>query len=133
MSNDLAFLAGIIGIISIIVGIVVLACKSDSLKYDKMQKDDEQWLANEMKKPKWRIEFITSDGKHHYSKEADPYNSLAGSEWNFRHTSKYLASRWLEGAYSRGYFVDGDNTTYPTCNITSAQISEVKNVKISGT
>jgi hypothetical protein len=126
MYIDLGIQLGIF-ILSLLCTFIYFACKADNAKYAKMLKDDQDWLAAEMKKPKWRVLFKVS-GHSYCSQIAEPLNSLEGFEWNMRRTSKGLAHAYLTNFYERGYFTDTAGNTYPACNVQMAKLDEVESV-----
>lgn len=127
MNIDLGILLGVFALVGLF-SFIYFACKADNAKYAKMLKDDQDWLAAEMKKPLYRIAFYTSGdryGGYNATSIMEPYNTLEGCNWNIRRTSKSQAESHLAACYERGYFRNTAGDTYPTCNIQTAKIEEV--------
>jgi hypothetical protein len=121
-------------IVGILLGLALLGCilafpigiylsvKSDQKEWNERKLKGEQWLADELLKPMYSIEFITIDDKVHTTGPHKPYFDSPGSRWGFKSTSKDFADRCLGGAYERGYFMDEERNSFPTCNVKSAKV-----------
>lgn len=103
--------------------IAILEYRSDKKKFEKELEEDRKWLAEEMKKPKSRVYFVTLDRKGLFSKHSDP-QLVMGYSSNTRFTSERVASIKLEHFYEQGFFIDENMITYPTCYIKKAEVNE---------
>lgn len=116
---------GLIAIILFFVSIPVafyLEYKSDLKEWGKRESDDNAWLAQEMTKPRYFIEFELVSGEVKKTSKHQPWQTCAGSDYNFQRTSESSAKASLERDYERGYFTDENGVTYPACNVKSAVV-----------
>ena len=123
--NDFVGILLLLGLVGCVLAIPVgiyMSFKQAEREWEENKKADEEWLAAEMKKPKASIEFITLDEVVHSTGPHEPYLTNPGSNWGYRSDSKSFADRCLAGAYERGYFMDEQRNSYPTCNIKTAKV-----------
>lgn len=125
-------------IIGILLGLALLGCvlaipvgmyltmKQCEREWNERKLSDEKWLEEQLKAPKYSIEFITLDDQIHTTGPHIPYVTMPGSDWGYRSKSKDFADRCLGGAYERGYFMDEARNSFPTCNVKSAKVVEDK-------
>jgi len=106
------------------VGMIYFTHKKSQREWAEEEAKDLAWLAAELEKPMFSIEFITLDGEKHTTGPHKPYSSTPGSKWGYNSTSKDFADRCLRNAYERGFFMDEERNSFPTCNVKSAKVVE---------
>lgn len=121
-------LVGIIFAIFFMIGGMAFCVYIDYKNEQKAEAEDRAWLKEELTKPKYAIRFLVKiTDSVHIEKETEPFypnNSLAGSSWNIRYTSKGLAEINMRNFYEKGYFIDKQKMAWPTCNILKSWVVE---------
>lgn len=103
----------------------VLFVRKSEKEYKAQKAADLQWEKDELAKPRYVVKFI-ADGFVRSTGPLDPWQSNPGSDWNTKRTSKSLADSHMVASHERGYFRSDADMTYPSCNVVSAWIEELK-------
>lgn len=108
-------------------GVIFILWKTfrhDTLIWNKKEKEANDWLEAEKKKPKFRVKFKTTSDEM-TSLPEEPDIEYFYNRW-IKSTSADNAIDCLKAFYKRGYFQDEKCYTYPVCTVIRAWVEEVK-------
>lgn len=103
--------------------------KEDIRIREEAEKENAKWLEEEMKKPKYCVEFkVDQLVMPVRSKSYDPQARISYYPYPepYNDTSKAVAFYRLTGFYNQGFFIAKDKTTYPLSRIIKAAVVEDK-------
>lgn len=102
--------------------------KLEEIERNKNEAENRIKIEEEMKKPFYRIRFITSDGNVNFSSDITPAwddRRIRSKNWFWLNTAEMEANKLLKFSYERGFFRDSSDNTYPACNVLTAKIEAV--------
>ena len=118
------FIAGFFGYLIYGVYWVITTNKKDKLQAAAEKIENDAWLKEQMALPKYQVIFETDSGIKHSLACGPRFVGWVGY-WK-RYTSRDQAESVQQGFYQQGYFVDTNETTYPTCNVRNSRVGIVQ-------